>query len=451
VIDFSFGQAFQSEMLALMLKDVGFALKVFRYIPAERLFSDNEKYLFERIKAKLDVSGTTPSYIEIEDHLKTVERHKRKVFQKFVEQTFDRKIPDPDFIKEKLTDYAKRNVFIDVFQTAQTFWNSKETDKAYQYTLEGINDLYGVNFKDDASIPIEKFEEHRQILMQKALLSSRKIPTMISPLDDTLRGGLEKGELGVILALPKKGKSIGLTHMGCAALMMRSGRVAHFVLEGTTDQAMLRYQSRLTQIPYSSLEKDEVSPEESKILDSIDKKYAGKLDLIPFNAHWKYTVLDVESKIKELKRVGRMPDLVIIDYADLLSAVEKYDQHRHEQTEVYRGLKRLAMMYNVAIWTASQAQRPSQKDEEPYLLRARDIAESYEKVRIADFVMTLNATSKEKDDGIMRLHIDIYRSNEADKTITMFQDYSSMIFYDKLGAHLTKEDVPDWMMDRKKK
>jgi replicative DNA helicase len=73
------------------------------------------------------------------------------------------------------------------------------------------------------------------------------------------------------------------------------------------------------------------------------------LDLIPFNAHWKYTVLDVESKIKELKRVGRMPDLVIIDYADLLSAVEKYDQHRHEQTEVYRGLKRLAMMYNVAI------------------------------------------------------------------------------------------------------
>jgi replicative DNA helicase len=161
------------------------------------------------------------------------------------------------------------------------------------------------------------------------------------------------------------------------------------------------------------------------------------------NQNWSYTALDVESKIKELKRAGREPDLVIIDYGDLLKHHEPTDNARMEQTEVFRALKRIAMMQSVAVWTASQARRPADNDKE-YILRARDIAECFEKVRIADLVCTLNQTQRERRHGIMRFCVDIYRSADTDKIIRLVQDYERMIFYSKRLGHISREEAPSW-------
>jgi replicative DNA helicase len=450
-LEFSFPPTFQEDMLALMVSDIGFAMKAVDLIPPERLFSDAHRYLFEKIKEKVTTSGSVPSFTEIEDVLKFTEKHKRKVLKRFAEKIYAIKPADPVYIKDRLTEYAKKNAFVDIFQTAQTFWNSKKHDDAYTYTMEGINLLHGISFRDDINIPIEKFEEVRQIHVNERSMKVQKIPTKIKPLDDILRGGLEKGELGIILAEPKKGKSIGLIHMGAAALMTRFGRVAHFVLEGTTEQSILRYQARLAQIEYARLESDEITDEENKRLDSIGKKYMKKLDLVPFNKHWSYTVLDIESKIKEMERAGKKPDLIVVDYADLLKPSEKQESARHDQTAVYRALKQLAMIHKVAVWTASQARRPDEDPEKVYTLRAKDISESYEKVRIADLVVTLNQTTKEREMGILRFVVDIYRSNDTDRTIRMLTNFEKMIFYSKRYGHIDAEDWHDWMHAKKKK
>lgn len=444
--EFAFGVEFQNKMLALMLSDLSFAVKVARYIPEERFHSDAHKYLFNQVKLKV-ATGDLPSFLEVEDDMKKIEPHRRRLYKTFVKSIFDLVIPpgDIEFLKNKLTMYSKKNAFIEIFQTAQTLWNAKKHDDAFTYTLEGIGDLFGISFSDDAIVPIERFEEERMIHVFKSETHTRRIPTNIGPLDDILSGGLERGELGILLAQPKRGKSIGLVHMGCSALTMRSGRVAHFVLEGTTEQTILRYQSRLSGIQYSRLDRDEITTEESRLLTEIGAKYISKLQLVPFNQHWEYTVKDIESTIKELARAGKKPDLVIVDYGDLLKSHEKRESFRLEQTEVYRDLKKLAMIQNVALWTAAQAQRPSEDPDKVYLLRAKDIAEAFEKVRIADLVITLNQTPREKDLGILRFHVDIYRSSDADRTIRLITNFEKMIFYSKLLGHIDKGDIPSWM------
>ena len=445
--EFAFGASFQEELLALMLQDLSVAMKAVKYIPKERLFSEAHQYLFGRIAFRLEKNGTTPTLVEIEDHLKTIEKHKRRMLKHFCQNIFDLKVKSADFIKEKLTDYAKRNAFIDIFQSAQTFYNSKKQEEAYEYVMNGIGDLYGISFQDDAVITIDHFEEIRQNYLHSSSASTRRIPTNIDPLDDILRGGLEKGEFAILLAEPKKGKSIGLIHMGCAALMMRKGRVAHFVLEGTTEQCVLRYQTRLTEILYRDLELDTITNEQRKRLNALAAKYTNRLDLIPMNAHWTYTALDVESKIKELKRVGRAPDLVVVDYGDLLKHHEPTENSRKEQTEVFRALKKIAMIHSVALWTASQAQRPGDALDKERILRARDIAECFEKVRIADLVCTLNQTLRERRHGLMRFCVDIYRSADTDKIIRLVQDYERMIFYSKRLGHIERDEAPGWKKD----
>lgn len=449
-MDFAFGEDFQCQMLAYMLQDLTFTKNVLKYIPEERLYSEAHKYLYGEIKKKFEENNEVLTYIEVEDRLKTVERHKRRMLKTFCKKIFKTRAENPDFLREKLTEYAKKNAFIDIFMTGQTFWNSKEYENAYLYTMEGINQLYSIDFADDAIIPIEEFEERRNLYIGELAKSARRTPTNIVALDEILRGGLEKGELAIALAEPKKGKSICLTHMGCAAITTRSGRVAHFVLEGTTEQSILRYLSRLSGIHYRRLEKDELTEREQARLDLIEKKFMGNLDIIPMNKHWNYTVMDIEAKIRELEQQGKKPDLIVVDYADLLKAPEKLEK-RHEQTEVYRDLKRLAIIKKVAIWTASQATRPKDQPDKEYLLRSKDISESYEKVRIADLVITLNQTPREKENGLLRFHLDIYRSNEADKTITLLVDFERMIFHNrKYGAANFDMDLNFAWMSKKR-
>lgn len=444
---FNFGASFQNEMLALMLTDLSFCGKASKAVPFERLHSEAHKWLFNFISKKFELSGIVPTYVEVEDGLKFMDRSKRRLFQGFSKAIFDTKVKNPAFIKEELEKYAKKSFFVSMFEEAQVRWNSKKHDDAYNFVMGGINDLFGINFKDELAIDVGKFEELRQQYIWEKSHGLKKIPTNIDFLDEVFSGGLEKGELGILLAEPKKGKSIGLIHFGAMALMMRTARVAHFALEGTTEQTIMRYQSRLSRIPYNRLKLDDLTEEEEKTLVKVSKKYMGNLSLIPMNAHWSYTVLDVEAKIKELERQGMKPDLVVVDYGDLLKPHERIEELRHQQTAVFRHLKQLAMMHKVAVWTASQAVRPKDDPEKEYLLRAKDVAENFEKVRIADFIATLNQTPLEKEMGILRFHLDLYRDNDASKTIRMITDFSRMIFYSKVYGSSTY--IPGWRKEKK--
>jgi replicative DNA helicase len=452
-IEFSFSESFQDSMIALMLTDVGFCKKTLSYIPKDRLYSEKQKYLFNQIQRKMDKDGTLLSYIEAEDSLKRIDKIKRGPLKKYLKFIYHLNLEDRDYIKEKLTEYAKKNAFISVFMGAQTLWNSKKYGDAYEKTFQGITELYSIDFRDDAIVRLKDFEDIRINHVLANMDNEKRIPTRIEDLDNILRGGLEKGELGILLALPKHGKSLGLLHMGCAALMSRSGRVAHFVLEGTTTQSVMRYQSRLSGIRYHDLEKDNLTDKQRLRLAELDKLYLNRLDLIPFNKHWEYSVGDVEAKIKELESVGRKPDLVVIDYADLLKSKHREKEKRFEQTEVYRDIKRLAMIKDVAIWSATQAQRPKDAPDVVGILRAQHVSESYEKVRIADLIITLNQTPNEKKQGLLRFHIDIYRSSDSDKTVYLLVDFERMIFASpKGGAADRRNDLSfPWMLEKKRR
>jgi hypothetical protein len=435
-------------MLALMLIDLSFCDKALKFVPEDRLHSEAHKWFFTFIGKKFDSTGVIPTMVEVEDKIKFMDRAKRRLFTAFAQRIFDIKVRDPDYIKDELTAYSRKSLFVGVFEEAQVRWNSKNHDDAYSFVMDGINSLYGISFRDELAVDVGEFETVRQRYLYAREKALKKVPTNIAQMDEILGGGLEKGELGILLAEPKKGKSIGLIHMGSAALQMRMGHVAHFALEGTTEQTIFRYQSRLSGIPYNKIKSDDLTDEEQEKLDEVGEKFMSKLSLVPMNSHWSYTVLDIEAKLKELERAGKKPDMIVVDYGDLLKSHEKFSELRHQQTAVFRHLKQIAMIYGIAVWTASQAIRPKDDPEKEYLLRAKDISEAFEKVRVADFLATLNQTPKEKEMGILRLHVDIYRDNDADKTIRLITDFRRMIFSSKKFECIMKS--PPWKKRKKK-
>ena len=101
---------------------------------------------------------------------------------------------------------------------------------------------------------------------------------------------------------------------------------------------------------------------------------------------------------------GAKPDLVLLDYADLLRDTGVKGSVRNDIMlgNIYEELRGLAGTYQIPIWTASQANRSALEED---IIEADKIAESYAKVMVADFVVSLSRKTADKISGTGRWHV----------------------------------------------
>ncbi len=111
--------------------------------------------------------------------------------------------------------------------------------------------------------------------------------------------------------------------------------------------------------------------------------------------------MGLKAHIEKTMILGQKPDLIVVDYADLLKVNTKKDKHEALE-ELYEELRGMAGEYNIPIWTASQAGRSSLEDD---IIEADKIASSYGKVMVADFLMSLSRKVEDKLSGTGRGHV----------------------------------------------
>ena len=99
---------------------------------------------------------------------------------------------------------------------------------------------------------------------------------------------------------------------------------------------------------------------------------------------------------------GMKPDMVIVDYADLLRDVSGGREVRHMLGNIYEDLRGLAGEHDIPVWTASQANRSALEED---IIGAEKIAESYAKIMTADFVVSLSRKIEDKLAGTGRWHV----------------------------------------------
>jgi replicative DNA helicase len=100
--------------------------------------------------------------------------------------------------------------------------------------------------------------------------------------------------------------------------------------------------------------------------------------------------------------MGKDFDMVVVDYGDILRDTSNSREVRHALGNIYEDLRGLAGEFDVPIWTASQANR-SALDED--VIEATKVAESYQKVMTADFVVSLSRKVEDKIGNTGRFHV----------------------------------------------
>ena len=383
-----YGQSFQSKVVSALVTDNKF-LDVISEITNPKFFeNDANKLIISEIieyhneyrkPPTLDVFKSELSKIDNDILKKTVVEQLRHVFTNIGNV-------DLDYIKNEFREFCiNQNLkgvilrSVDLLKAGSYDRIKDEVDAAMKV---GNETNLGMDY-------IEDFDERTEDLKRTT------VATKWNPINDLMDGGLGPGELGVVVAPSGVGKTWILTAIGAEAV--RKGlSVVHYTMELSEHYVGARYDTVFTGIPSADLK---VKKEEVK---GKIKNLQGRL-LIKYFPPKGVTVKKLQQHIEKMVTLDNKPDVIIIDYADLLlSHSNKSDSTYQEQGGVYIDLRGMSGELEIPVWTASQTNRSAIDSE---VIEADKIADSYAKVMNADFIMSWSRKSKDKLNNTARAHV----------------------------------------------
>ena len=401
-----FGKPFQEKVFQSMLSDQTWAAQMIEVVDPDYFDLKYLSYLCQKYFSYYNKYKTFPTLTILITIIKEdLTKSKDIVLRDQIIEYLHRMKTNPDmgdlkYVKDKSLEFCKRQAFKEALEQSVELIQTEKYESVLNIMKNAISvgmpNSTGHNFFDD--IEARFVQINRQVC-----------PTGLEKIDsqEILRGGLGRGELGVIAANTGVGKSHFLVAMGCAA-MLAGKNVIHYTFELSEHETGKRYDSHLCSIP-----SNEVIERKKEVINKYKNMELGKL-IIKEYPTGSASVMTLRNHIEKLTLKGIKPSLVTVDYADVMKSSKAYDSLRHELKLIYTELRNLAVDLNIPIWTASQANRDSSKSE---VVGLDNLGEAYGKAQVADVVLSISRKPMEKAHGSGRIFV---AKNRAGKDGLLF-------------------------------
>lgn len=226
--------------------------------------------------------------------------------------------------------------------------------------------------------------------IEKRLEKDFRAPISAMPgLDKYIGGGLAGGEMAIVLAPPGGGKSMALVKIASTALL-EGKKVVYYTLELSEKVVGQRFDACLNNIKIKDVwEYPDIVRERAQDIDSI----GGQLVVKEF-ATGQATTNTILAHLRTLEaNEGFVPDIIFIDYADIMKPLVNFSEKRHSLTSIYEGIRGIAVELGIPIWTASQTNRAGMNKDKFGL---DVIGEALGKAATADLVLGIGRPDEVK-------------------------------------------------------
>ena len=381
-----YGAEFQIKAISSLLTHKEFLTNIHDIISEEYFEKGAHKWVIKEIVKYYDKYHTTPSLEVLKVELQKIDNDVLKIsIKEELKQAYVSSDDDLKYVQEEFTNFCRNQ------QLKKALMSSVDLLKAGDF--DGIRVLVDGALKAGQDKNVG--HEYNKDIEERYRENSRTvIPTPWERINDLLQGGLGNGDFGLIFGNPGGGKSWSLVALGGDAVRL-GYNVLHYTLELGEDYVGKRYDAFFTQIPVNKT--DQLKPKAEEIVP----KLPGQL-IIKEYPTGRATVSTIESHIAKVANMGVKPDLVLIDYVDLLSSRKRTRERKEEIDDIYGSTKGLARELNIPIWSVSQVNRAGAKDE---IIEGDKAAGSYDKLMITDFSMSLSRKKEDKVKGTGRFHI----------------------------------------------
>jgi archaellum biogenesis ATPase FlaH len=405
-----FGKAFQENLCQLILLDRPFADQIKEVLTIEFLELKYLQVFVQKIFEYKDKYKVHPTYDIMTTLLRTGLEDQNETVQKQVRDYFarihDKEPEGSQFIKETSLDFCKKQKLKEaMLKSVKLLQNS-----SFDEISKTINDALKLGSSNDFGYDyLVDFEKRFQI-------KSRNPVTMgWEEIDGICKGGLGSGELGVVIAPTGAGKSMVLVHLGTEALKLGK-TVIHYTLELADSVVASRYDSCLTGIEIRDL-----YTFKEQIFDSV-QNLAGKLIVKEYPTKSASTNT-LKLHLEKLKMRGIQPDMIIVDYGDLLKPISSQREKRQELETIYEELRGIAQENNCPVWTASQTNRSGLNAE---VITMESISEAFNKCFVADFICSVSRTIEDKASNGGRIFVAKNRNGPDGLVFPIYMDTASV-------------------------
>jgi replicative DNA helicase len=295
---------------------------------------------------------------------------------------------DDEYVKEKSLDFCKKQKLKEAILKSVDLLQSQSFDQIQKV----INEAMNLGSDNDHG-----HDYHQDVLDRFEMKMRNPVSTHWDEIDLITKGGLGKRELGVVVAPTGAGKSMALAHLGAMAVV-KGKTVVHYTLELADTVVGQRYDSCITGIELTSLMSMKDSIVEAVALipgQLIIKEYPTK----------SASTRTISTHLEKLKQKGINPDMIIVDYADLLKPPAsgfKTQELRHSLGNTYEELRGIGQVWDIPVWTASQTNRSGLNAE---VITMEAISEAFSKCFVADFICSISRTVEDKTENKGRMFV----------------------------------------------
>jgi replicative DNA helicase len=429
---YEFDSDFQQKITALLVRDTQFAQLTDGLIKPEFFESAGNAALvavvtryFERYKKAPGDKTTLTSVLRDAIRDKVLPTEIAKLALAVVPAVYETDVSDREYVADECATFARHQAVSKAILESVELVEKRDFDAIGRSLRKALDT--GVQVTGGAYNYAEMVKARTQDRKDRAagIRPPTGITTGYKVVDDYLyHKGWGRKELAVLMGAAKAGKSMGLISFGVNAiangyrtlyvtLEVAAGIIAERIDANVSERAMFELGSHVHEV-------------EEKVCAFMSKA-------APFIIHEFPTGTmkpsDLRRLIEHYKSQGVTFDLVIVDYADLMAPERSTDNIQENSKSVYVNLRGMAMQEGFAMLTATQTNREGAKKA---VATMTDVAEDFNKIRIADVVISINKTEEEARINQARLFFAACRNQRSGFTIRIEQDVDRARFISKV-------------------
>ena len=380
------GNTFQNQLLNNIVLYKDFAASIVDVI--EPKYFDNQyfKLIMQIIKEYYIKYEHTPSYNTLEQLIKSEVSSPmaQKMVLDMVEQIKEAPSEGESFVQEKALKFCKQQELQKVMGKAQKIIDKGDFE-SYDHLEEMVREALQVGEVDTGTADV--FANLDNVLEEDF---RHPIPMGIDGIDNLLKGGIAKGELGVILAPTGVGKSTLLTKISNHAFNL-GYNVLQIFFEDNPKIIQRKHFTLWTEIAPDllSLHKDKVMDKIKDIRENAPNKLI--LKKLPSDT---LTMNQIKNQIRKMTAEGNKVDMVVLDYIDCVVPDKNLGDEWKSEGSVMRGFESMCHELDLVGWTATQGNRSSISSE---VVTTDQMGGSIKKAQVGHVIISVAKSLQQKE------------------------------------------------------
>jgi replicative DNA helicase len=380
------GNTFQIQLISQLIIDKSFANSIMDVLDPNYFDNKYFKIIIQLTKEYYKKYESTPSFDTLEQLIKSeiTQELVAKIVLDTLKQVKDAPFEGSMFVQEKALKFCKQQELQKVMEKAQKIIS--EGDFESYDKVEGlVRDALQVGQTDNGITDI--FSGLDEVLNEDY---RHPIPMGIPGIDKLLKGGLAKGEIGVILAPTGVGKTTILTKIANTAFNLGYNVLQIFF----EDNPKIVQRKHFTL--WTGIEPDNLNQHRETVMSKVEeiKNTMQNRLILQKLASDTYNMTNIKNMVRKMIADGTKIDLIMLDYIDCVTPESSSKDEWKAEGSVMRGFEAMCHELNLVGWTATQGNRSSISSE---VVTTDQMGGSIKKAQVGHVIISIAKTLQQKE------------------------------------------------------